>query len=196
MENIFCALKMRDLTELTDFSKSPLTLKAKDLKTEMLEKLKEENLALDKLLIGLRLDMKSTLTNVIRMERAVSVSARPGAINYRQTLPNKSEVDRVRELTGIVTKCQKDMETLSRDAQDLEDMERRRLNTRKDVSTQAEWFKAYGMPRRSIRKEERFMSIPNLKLMHIPAATSKDGKVHFEYQKSEAYTLRKGRLTN
>ena len=187
---------MKDLTELTDFRKSPLTLKANELKEEMLRQLQEENAAIDSFLAELHTDMERTSANMIHMERAVSLSGRPGSIKYRQTAPEIRETERVRALSDSVRKYERDIESLRSEACGVEASERRRLENKPQVSSQSAWIETYGKPKRLVRKEERLLSIPNPVISHIPGANSKDGKVNFEYQPSAACSLRKGKLTD
>jgi hypothetical protein len=186
---------MKDLTTLTDNRKSLLTKRLAELQQARVDCLTTENASLCKLLTNLNEDIQNTVGNIKSLTKAVRASNRPGAIAYRQSLPDHAIVNDIVSTMRAIDDNSGRLIEIKRESGRLEEEERDRWKGSRKVTDLKAWFQTYGRPTRTITSGERIFSVLSLPVTHVAGASSKDGKVQFPFRPSSAFALRRGRLT-
>ena len=138
----------------------------------------------------LDVDIKQTEANILWMNRAVTASNKPGAIDYRQKVPEVAEVEKIYNMSSAV-KSTLGMTVKGKSVP----MGAESLKASSKVATFSDWFNAYGHPIRKSSKSERYLSRILEPAKPVPGSVSADRTVNFPCSKSSACKLIPGRLT-
>ena len=189
---------MKNLRGLTDYRQSAYTAQLRQLEKTQQAILANEQQQIDTFKANFATDIKKTEGNVKALRIAVAKSKQPGAINYRQSLPEEREIQSLRSFLSELDNADTLAARARQEAETTLGKERSRWKQSDTTSirTLTDWLDLYGKPKRQRGPFERSLSLVCRPVTIIPGVRSRDGGVEFRTERSNAKSLRRGNLIN
>lgn len=175
-------------------SRNPRVGRMQELRKKETSKLRESSVMASGLLTQIQAARSDTERNTRAMLKAVALSQQPGAIAYNQRPIDPLMCTNFNNAISSMNRTTTELGNLRSEVSRLESEERASWSEIPPIHSFNQWFSAYGQPKRTMSRDEKYLSYVARSRRKVKGAESRDGTVQFPTLGSSAAFMRKGIL--